>query len=126
MTTILVSNLLKYLFIILVAKSGKEVTKNAIRSMAFLTSEIITQFAVGMNPRSLENNQISSSCSAIPCATQTDDIIPDSSNAGVTLNTIECRSNRSKNPRRRNSIPSSTSTTSPQNSPPLWLKLKPS
>ncbi|KAM3178043.1 hypothetical protein ACTXT7_003354 [Hymenolepis weldensis] len=64
------------------AKSGKEVTKNAIRSMAFLTSEIITQFAVGMNPRNLENNQMSSSCSAIPSSTQ----------AEAASGTNECRS----------------------------------
>nr|CDS25535.1 voltage gated hydrogen channel 1 [Hymenolepis microstoma] len=98
------------------AKSGKEVTKNAIRSMAFLTSEIITQFAVGMNPKNLENNQMSSSCSAIPSSTQ----------AEAASGPSNCHSILVNNQRRRNSIPSSTSTTSPQNSPPLWTKLKPS
>ncbi len=37
------------------AKSGKEVTRNALRSMAFLTSEMITQFAVSMTPKGNES-----------------------------------------------------------------------
>ncbi|VDO13953.1 unnamed protein product [Rodentolepis nana] len=115
-TLIIVFLIWRIIRVVNIAKSGKEVTKNAIRSMAFLTSEIITQFAVGLNPKNLENNQLSSSCSAIPCSTQ----------AEVVSGTSDCRVILTNNQRRRNSIPSSTSTTSPQNSPPLWTKLKPS
>ncbi|KAL5103457.1 Voltage-gated hydrogen channel 1 [Taenia crassiceps] len=95
-----------------ISKSGKEVTKNAIRSMVFLTSEIITQFAVGVNPKTRETSpNIGGSCSALGATTSSSASAPPA---------IEYR------PSERTSNPSSSINPSPSSSPPLWTKLEPS
>ncbi|VDK40707.1 unnamed protein product [Taenia asiatica] len=95
-----------------ISKSGKEVTKNAIRSMVFLTSEIITQFAVGVNPKTQETSPtIGGSCSALNATTSSSASAPPA---------IEYR------PSERTSNPNSSINPSPSSSPPLWTKLKPS
>lgn len=95
-----------------VSKSGKEATKNAIRSMVFLTSEIITQFAVGMNSKTQETNPDSEgSCSAPGDTTSSSANVPPA---------IECI------PSERTSNPNSSINPSPSSSPTLWTKLKPS